>query len=488
MSVASRIAFPFTADCYGQPLRIQYEDGALWFVHADLQAVLRMRLRMPDEPLPAIGATADGLWKRAMFAGEAVALLSERALEGLLQYAANLPAMSRFGGWLAAQLPRQVRAAVAGHREAVQAGTRMPVPTIEPARPMPVMSVEFHGRSHPVVTHEGKPYVAMKPVVEALGLDWSSQMKKIRRNQVLDEGMVMMTIPSVGGIQEGACLRLDLLNGWLFGVEVNRVRPELKERLLNYQRECYGVLWRYWEAPLAVADTLIRRDAEGRFCLNDLHKAAGDKRSDQPANFLRSDEAQRLVAALLAEIADPQNRGSEPIQTLKGGDGPQGTYVVKELVYAYAMWISPTFHLRVIRAFDALVSGTSATAPKPSLLPDADLFFALQLAFPSSTSSALLLWTLIGLDAHRQALHSSACELYRRMGGAMDRTQINRTAKKLVGEGLMEFRPGYYRVLEASLEQTLVDVLERFQPVLESLRAALPALEEIVGERPARLH
>lgn len=47
-----------------------------------------------------------------------------------------------------------------------------------------------------------------------------------------------------GKQREQVGLPLDLLPGFLFGVTVSRVRPELREKLARYRAECFRVLWR----------------------------------------------------------------------------------------------------------------------------------------------------------------------------------------------------------------------------------------------------
>ncbi|KAF0628152.1 KilA-N domain-containing protein [Acinetobacter baumannii] len=112
--------------------------------------------------------------------------------------------------------------------------------------------------------------------------------------------------------------------------------------------------------PLVIGDFTIRQDDEGRYCLNDLHKASGDDKKHFPAYFLRNQQTKDLIAEI--ELSNVNGSDSEryenlhiAVKVIKGGSDKQGTYVVKELVYAYAMWISPKFHLMVIRAYDSLV-------------------------------------------------------------------------------------------------------------------------------------
>lgn len=106
--------------------------------------------------------------------------------------------------------------------------------------------VKFNNQQLPVFLHQDKPYVAMKPICENIGLQWEAQLRRIKRNHVLSKGMSIMDIPSNGGIQQYVCLPLGLLNGWLMGVDISKVKSEIKDTLMKYQLECYDVLYKHF--------------------------------------------------------------------------------------------------------------------------------------------------------------------------------------------------------------------------------------------------
>lgn len=92
---------------------------------------------------------------------------------------------------------------------------------------------------------------------------------------------------------------------------------------------------------LTILNTTIRQ-IDNLFSLNELHKLSGSESKHQPTFFIRLDTTKDLVAEIQKQ--DPNN------QAILSKNGI-GTYACKEIVIAYAAWISPQFHLVVLRAF-----------------------------------------------------------------------------------------------------------------------------------------
>jgi hypothetical protein len=105
---------------------------------------------------------------------------------------------------------------------------------------VPAVLVQTDDSGQPVV------YVPVRPICDYLGVAWSAQRLRINRDPVLSEETERVIVTITDSRQtmgrEMLCLPLDYLNGWLFGINANRVKPDIRQRLIRYQRDCYRIL------------------------------------------------------------------------------------------------------------------------------------------------------------------------------------------------------------------------------------------------------
>lgn len=83
--------------------------------------------------------------------------------------------------------------------------------------------------------------IALRPFVERLGLDWASQTVKIRKNPQFN-CCDMTTVGSDGKQREMLCIPVKQLGMWLCTVNANKVKPEIKDRLIQFQMHLQVVI------------------------------------------------------------------------------------------------------------------------------------------------------------------------------------------------------------------------------------------------------
>lgn len=142
-------------------------------------------------------------------------------------------------------------------------------------------TISFYGSELLTLKIEDVIYTAVKPIVEALGLSWGTQKRKLIDQQEKFNWVHMNSVAEDGKMREMICMPLKKLNGWLFSINPEKVRPDLKEKVIQYQEECFEALYNYWhfgkaERNLQVEQLSVQQDEEAlHIIVNLFHSLNG---------------------------------------------------------------------------------------------------------------------------------------------------------------------------------------------------------------------
>ena len=95
-----------------------------------------------------------------------------------------------------------------------------------------------------LVVQNGSDWVAVSPICKNLGIDDKTQIRKIKSDEAFESKY--LEVQTKGGLQKVFCIPLEKLNGWLFTINPNKVKPEVKQKLIAYKNECFKILYNHF--------------------------------------------------------------------------------------------------------------------------------------------------------------------------------------------------------------------------------------------------
>lgn len=113
---------------------------------------------------------------------------------------------------------------------------------------MDIVKVDFN--NHQLEVIEENQSIVVKDICEAIGIEYSRQVKRIKSDESFESKLIK--VQTRGGLQEVFTIPLSKLDGWLFSINPNKVKPEVKQKLIEYKKECFNVLNNYFNHGIAI--------------------------------------------------------------------------------------------------------------------------------------------------------------------------------------------------------------------------------------------
>lgn len=114
-----------------------------------------------------------------------------------------------------------------------------------------IIRVPFHGDELLTVEVDGKPHVALKPALEAIGLDSWTQIEKLRGKSWARTSLVLVR-DGAGRSQETTVVDVRTFLMLLATIDERRVAEHVRPKLIDYQSEVADAIEAYWTRGRAV--------------------------------------------------------------------------------------------------------------------------------------------------------------------------------------------------------------------------------------------
>lgn len=113
--------------------------------------------------------------------------------------------------------------------------------------------LEFNGKTIFFLAKGGTYWIAIKPICEALSVDFERQRKNLKKDEFWHELPSNQTVVAADGKgRKMLCLPEQFIYGWLCSLQSNS--PEL----ITYKRKCYQLLFDYFHGSITNRETLIK--------------------------------------------------------------------------------------------------------------------------------------------------------------------------------------------------------------------------------------
>lgn len=113
--------------------------------------------------------------------------------------------------------------------------------------------LQFNGKSLYVLAKDGHTWIAVKPICEALGVNYNRQFQNLKDDEILGQLFAeQQMVAADGKLRQMVCLPEKYVYGWLFGIRSES--PELKA----YKLECYDLLYEHFHGVMTQRLQVLR--------------------------------------------------------------------------------------------------------------------------------------------------------------------------------------------------------------------------------------